>query len=824
MMQRVLVMLLFGAFFYSPACAAPSADTPVSPSLSATESENETGFDPSQNPDVVKAANKALDEAEKNLPGGFIKMSGRYRLAAGVDSEDVILNDANADLQERNFRYLFGERLNNTYDRAIYSQLLINLNFKPKDKFNFYTEIVNDPWSWVGTTGEKLQRSDIGGEEIRYNLKYFGALNSVINEAYRTNVSDSVAFPVIKIKDGRTTQTVVRGFFDFNPATNGIPFTIPEHELDYEYRPIRKLWMDYKEEDWHLRLFALADERQALSTDDPLELSNHKDYWQQSPWLYQYIPIQFFSDGSVRRGYYSDSLSFLARDSEGNRLVLLRGASLEAARDKTYFAGTVAAPYTPWDEHFFRADNVPGAFRIKHQTTDALMVGSVYTFRSGLVDSSVADFHQVLGADVKYNINQYTDFKAEVAGSHREQDLLTNEAIKSSDGGYAYKAAVDSSFEHKMDGQTDLHLSYTQMDQKFDANLSRYSNTRDDHFWGNHLTFEEYSPDLEHFRIGDGIDRNRMVIRARWKEKLFKERFQNLIDVRNVHKTNNTAYLETVFRDEVSYRFTNRLTGKALFRWHGFPETTGYVDPYIASFYFIGFEDTASLRLQNVDVPADVDADRFTYSAALQYVINSQWTAEGFYERTNDVPDFPRGLLNNAFRDANDRLEGLLVDHVTTFLYGQRALGGVPPYDYFNIFRERIIFKPEKDLKFTLHMAQNGYEPAAGIDDNVNHEGLSVQYDYSEKLSFFFDYTHSRILDLPKLIANNFSVFDVRDHHNFYGSFDYKINSKTVFRSEYGVFGLGTNTPQVTPYSVTSFSLPTIDTEHLFRVSLTGEF
>ncbi len=824
MAPRVLVSMFFMAFFCSLVFAAAPGGVPVSPALAVAEDETDTGFDPSQNPDMKKAADKALDEAEKNLPGGFVKMSGRYRLAAGADGQDVILNDANADLQERNFRYLFGERLNNTYDPAIYSQFLLNLDFAPREKFNFYTQIVNDPWSWVGSTGEQLQRSDIGGEEIRYNLKYFGAINSVINESYRTNVSDSLAFPLIKVKDGRTTRTVVHGFYDYNPATNGIPFTIPEYDLNYEFRPIRKLWMDYTEDDWHLRAFALADERQALSTDDPLELSNHKDYWQQSPWLYQYVPIQFFSDHSLKRGYYSDSLSFLARDSAGNRLVLLRGASLEADWDKTYFAGTVAAPYTPWDEHFFRADNVPGAFRIKHQATDALMIGGVYTFRTGLIDSNVADFNQVVGADVKYNLIPSTDLKAEVAGSHRERDLLTNESIKSSDEGYAYKAAVDSSFDHEMDGHTDFHLSYTQMDQEFDANLSRYTNTRDDHFWGNHLSFQDYSPDLEHFRIGDGIDRNRMVIRARWKEKLFKERFQNLIDVRNVHKTNNTAYLETVFRDEISYRFTNRLTGKALFRWHGFPETTGYVDPYLANYYFVSYEDPASLRVQNIEVPADADADRLTYAAALQYVISPKWTAEGFYERSNDVPDFPRGILNGTFRNSNDRLDGLLVDHVTTFLYGQRALGSIPPYEYFDIFRERLIFNPDKNLKFTLHMAQNGYKFAAGIDDNVNHEGLSVQYDYSEKLSFFFDYTHSRILDIPKLIANNYSVSDVREHHNLYGSFDYKINSSTVFRSEYGAFGLGTSAPQVTPYSVTSFSLPTVDTEHLFRVSLTGEF
>ncbi len=776
--------------------------------------------------DEAVATQKALDDAERTLPGGRIKLSGHYRLAAGADTDDFIVNDANADLQEKNFRYVFGEDLNNTFDPALYSQLLLNIDFMPADKWDIYTQIVNDPWSWVGTTGEQVQQSDIGGETLRYNLKYFGANNSTIGEIYRSDVSDSIGFPVIKVVDGHLTSgTTVHGFFDYNPATGGIPFTIPPLDVDYEYRPIRKLWADYTEDQWHARFFALADERQALSTDDPLGLSNHKDYWQQSPWLYQYKPIQFFSDHSLKRGYYDDTLSFLARDSEGNRLVLLRGASFEGDFDETYFAGTVAAPYTPWDEDFFNADNIPGAFRLKHRIGDDLTVGATYTFRSGLINHSIADFGQAGGVDMKYQINEASDIQTQVAMSHRERELLSDDPIQQSEEGYAYKFAYNKTTEiPEQDRTSSLEVGYAQMDREFDPLLSRYTNTRDDHFWGNHLSFQEYSPDLEAFRIGDGLDRNRIVVRTRWKEKLFSERFQNLLDARNVHKQHNQAYLETVIRDEATYKINDRWTAKGLVRWQGFPETTPYLEPYLASYYFVGYEDPASLRIQNVDVPADADADRYTYAGALQYEHNDHWTFEGFYERTNDVPDFPRGLLNGAFRNSNDRLDGLLLDNVTTFLYGQRALDAIPPYDYFNVFRERIVFKAQDNLKFIVHMAQNGYKFAGGIDDNVNHEGLSIEFDPTDKVKLFFDYTHSRVVDLPHFVATQFTEEIVRDHHNLYTSLDYRINSSTVFRSEYGVFGMGANTPLVTPYSVTTFSLPTLDTEHLFRVSLNGDF
>ena len=759
-----------------------------------------------------------------------VKMSGKYRLAAGVGNE-FIINDANADLQERNFRYVFGERLNNTFDPAIYQKFLMNVDFSPADPVNFYTQIVADPWSYVGTTGEQFTPSDIDGSSVlHYNLKYFGAFNSTLNQIFRSNNTDSVAFPIIKVKGDRTDRTVVHGFFDFNPGTNGVPFTIPELSIDYEFRPIRKMWLDWKADNVQARFFGLADESQALFTDDPLELSNHKDYWQESPWLYEYVPIQFFSDRSVRRGYYDNNVAFLARDSEGNRLVLLRGVSVTAEKGPTKFLGTVAAPFSPWDEQYSEANNIPGAFRLKHQLNRQWMLGGLFTFRSGLIDNSVADYNQVAAVDAQYDMNPDTTFKAEVARSNHDFDLKTDERLRSDADGYAYKAVAEKKIQHrKWDGETELHLSYAQMDQNFDPALSRYTNTRDDHFWGNHLTFQEYSPDLEHFRIGDGLDVNRAVVRVRWKEKMFKERFVNLIDLRNVHKTSNAAYKETVLRDEATYRITPNLTVKGLFRWQGLPKTTQNVEPFLANFYFDGFASIGNLNdplgtLQNVEVRADRDPSRFTYAGALQYVVNSKWTVEGFLERTNDLPDFPRGLLNGTFRDANDRVDGLLFDHLTNFLFTQGPLGGVPPYEYFTVTRERIIYKPDDRVTVTFHAAQNGYKFATGIDDHINHQGISVAFSLDDKTTFFTDYTHSLQLDLPQLIATSSKISDFEQHHNVYASVDYKLSASQIFRAEYGVFGMGTQTPLVTPYSTTSFSLPTLDTEHLLRVSLTGDF
>ncbi len=307
---------------------------------------------------------------------------------------------------------------------------------------------------------------------------------------------------------------------------------------------------------------------------------------------------------------------------------------------------------------------------------------------------------------------------------------------------------------------------------------------------------------------------------------MFKERFINLIDVRNVHKASNTAYKETVAREEMTYHINPQWTAKGLFRWHGLPKTTQNVDPFLSNFYLYvaDVEDPLFQNgFQNLSIKADQDPSRFTYAGALQYVHDKQWTFEGFVERSNDIPDFPRGLLNDTFRDHTDQVDSLLIDHTTNFLYDQTPFG-LPPYPWFTIFRERVIYKPEDRVTLTLHAAQNSYKFAVGIDDNINHVGLSGAFVYNEKLSFFADYTYSMQIDVPRMIATNTAEQVFGGHHNVYLSMDYKVRPDTVFRTEYGVFGMGTETPLVTPYSTTAFSLPTIDTEHIFRVSLTGDF
>ncbi len=758
----------------------------------------------------------------KNFTGGYVKMSGKYRLAAGIDG-DFIVNDANRDLQEKNWRFLFGERLNNTYDQAIYSQYLLDVDFAPYEALNFHTRLVADPWSVVGTTGEQMITDRGGTSTLRPNFKYFGANNSVLGEIYRSNTDSSLAFPVTKVIDGRTTAYTTTGLF-------GEIYDVPELEIDYEFRPLRELWMDYTQEQWHLRVFALASQDQALTTDDPLMLSNRHDWWQWSPWTHQYMPVQHFTGGAIKRGYYSDSLPYLARDSANNELILLKGVSFEAEFDRLNVATTWASPQTPWEEEYFTPNNVEGATRAKYQLTDTLMLGTTHTYRGGYINHSLDSENYVIAGDVEIKPTKELRLRGEVAYSNWERDMLSGPRNESNIDDMAYRGIADINFDHAAQGHTDFQFDFTSMGPYFQPQLSNYFDTRDDEFWGKHITFQEISPDLEAFRLGDGIDIGRYVFRLNWKESLWDKKLLNHFDVRNVHDDEGD-YVENVLRDEVTYQINSQWTTKGLFRWHGMPRTLEDIEPFLSgSRNRVDPTDTVDF-MRNFDIPPNLDANRFTYAYALQYVMNPEWTFEGYHEITNDVPDFPRGLLNFTFRDAPGVVENILIDRLQSGFYGQPQLGGIPRYEYFNITRERVVYTPDERVRVTFHAAQNGYKWAAGIDDNVNHQGVAIEVTCSKKWVFFADYTHSNQLNLPLAENTGFVENRFEGHHNIYASLDYKVSPHQLLKMEYGVFGIGgglsSNTGGLVTtqtYSPISFSLPTIDTEHLFRLSLTGEF
>ena len=785
-------------------------------------------------PSPPNAQVRELEEAVRQK----IRTSGHYRVGMGGGrSRTFSFNDADADLQDRDGHYLFGERLNNTYDPAIFSSYRLDVDADVTDRVSAYGEIVADPWSYVGTTGDvRIPEATSGLDSAVINLKYFGSNNSTIGEIYRADFRNFVSTPFsVEANDGYTTPFTMNGISDL-----GLRYDVPALELDYEFRPLRKLWVDYQADDWHMRVFALAGQDQVMTTDDPLGLSNTKDFWQPSPWTAKWVPLKRFADfgttdvnGSIARGHYSDIEAFNAKTSYGEYLSLLRGVSMEADLGRAYAGGMIAAPFTPWDG-YDEVNNLPGVFRVKHQVTPRWMVGGLYGFRVGLIDNEPDAYNQVISLDTSYALDPNVKVYGQMAGSRDEIDRLGQGNRRSPDGfksdveGLAYKGGVEADFDHA-EGHSNFKADATWMDSDFRPHLSQYKALKDDNFWGRHMTFHEYSGDLEYFRLGTGADIGRTALRGTLRTDMMDKRLKNLFDVRHVRTTDKMSFIENVMRDEISYQLTPQLKAKGFGRWHLLPETETDVEPSLADFFFIDVYNGVQPKLQNDMIDPGLDPSKLSLGGGLQFAVNDAWTLEGTYERTNDIPDFPRALQNNVFLrnpvpDPND--PNILLDEVQYFVYHQDVYD-LPPYDYFDIFKENVIYSPAHGLTFTFHAAQNGYELWGPIDEMVHHQGVSIDYRMTEQVSFFMDYTHSVIGNVPRWINTNFTELDFEDHHNVYAAVKYRIRPAMALNLEFGVFGetFGRESAKpLNPFSISEFSLPTIDTEHLFRFSLEGDF
>ena len=311
----------------------------------------------------------------------------------------------------------------------------------------------------------------------------------------------------------------------------------------------------------------------------------------------------------------------------------------------------------------------------------------------------------------------------------------------------------------------------------------------------------------------------------------------HLFDIRHVRDPDSNSFVENVLRSELDYRITPDLKLKTFFRRHLLPKTQTDREPFMTSFLSGQEDDPAleSIALENVNIDAGLDPSRTTFGAGLQYKIEGEqkWIFESSYSRTNDIPDFPRGLQNDVFLNSvlpDPDNPNIKLDRIQPFLFSQ-YIYGLPPYNYFSIVKERVVYKPTDDMQFIFHAAQNSNRLWGPVDENVNHQGISIDYQISDKWSLFTDYTHSVIADIPHFIAtqnNDIPELNFNDHHNVYGILKYEINPNTKLNIEYGMFGKtlyeGSAAVPINPFAVTTFSLPTIDTEHLVRVSLEGEF
>ncbi len=794
----------------------------------------------------VAAKKDPLDEEKKRgfLVGG-LRITGETMLSFGVAPHDFIWKRANYDLNERNWRVLSEAAYNNrfnTFDTRVYDSLSVNLDTENESGFNFHTNVTVDPWSFTGKSS-KFTVAGAGGDSAEIELRYWSNTRYTLNDTVYTLFNgDSFSIPELKVVNGRILPTNITSSY------SNI-FSIPETKIYRTFQPVREFWFDYINEDAGVkfRAFPIAYQDQALTSDDPLMITNHHKWWAASPWLKRYAPGNYNSGASpadYTKGSWDDTYSTV-RDSTGKYLTALRGASFElGSPDSISFSTTVATPKDLWQD-YEEVDNYITASRLKGYALDNLLLGATFTSRTGfnVDDKNRTDARNYVGgADVSLELIEGMKAQAEVLTSQSYYDEL-NEQYKTKARGNAYYFTLinrypnkelitlsDAYNETKMDKDESFMLKskfyLARMDEGFDSSLSNYRDTRDDDFWSRHISFRRpfgyFSPglssayvnqdELDATRLGDGIDKGRSTIGFRL-ENFYQDVFSNLFDVRNVHK-NNGKYVETVVRDEITLKPIEKLTLKGLLLYHDLPKTKGGIDPF-------NMDPDTDIGLANTAVPDGEDPSIRTGSLGLEYAFEEWLKANLVWERTNDYylayGNFPNGIFNDANLSRTYSEYGNVYRDWNRWLYNQ-AIFPQAPYPFYNVYKAGIDFSPFEKLNLYLDYTYNEFKMAGQNSDNMNHVGLQMVYEPTDKIGLAFKYTYSMWKN-PVLVSEGNTK--TTGHHNFFSEFRYLPTKDDELILQYGE---GNSSSVGRLYDPTGGALLTIDTAHIFRAYYRRKF
>jgi hypothetical protein len=785
-------------------------------------------------------------EVEKKKPG--LKISGEAQASFGVSPDDFIWKRANFNLNEEDARIFSNAAFNNrtnTYDPRIFDRLRVNLDTENEEGLNFHGNITVDPWSFTGKSNKITITSPTGvGDQAEIELKYWSNTGYTIDEIiYTLENGASIAIPEIKVISSKTESDI--------PVVNtwGQRFVIPELKIHREFQPLRELWVDYNQPDsFKIRFFPMAYQDQALTFNDPLRLSNNHMWWEGSPWLNRWAegtkntlvaPVDF------TKGKWDDSLAFATRDSDGTRLTALRGLSFEMTNDAMSLASTFATPKTLWQD-YGKIDNLINATRFNYRLLDNLSLGALYTYRVGFNEHNKRDIsNYVWGVDSGYEPIEGVKVALEVATSRTHKDI-TSPGYASKYQGNAYSVSLTGAFPRKSlmdfkngyyeikpeEGDSGLFARYrfyaTRMDKGFDPTLSNYHQTRNDSFWSRHIQFRKpfnyfyeslYSPtlnwdDVEPFRIGNGIDSGRSVLGFRLEASTLEKKLDNLFDVRNVHDANG-KFIENVARDELTYKFTDKLTSKALGIYQRLPRTHQGTDPFIID------SDTGEY-VANADIKDGLNPTLKTGSLGLEYAFTEWMALSGIWEHTNDSTlaynNWPRGDLSSTTFGSYSEY-GRVYRREIPFLY-QQTLFPLPPYNFYNIYKTGLKFDLSEALELYLDYTRNEFKSAGQIDDNINHVGLEAAYRPTKKLGFYFKYIYSRWNDVNLMMkgADHYYL----GHHDVFFEFRYLPTGDDELIVQYGDSGRANIATKYTdPFNL---GMPTLDTQHIFRTYYRRKF
>lgn len=775
-------------------------------------------FEPSFKEDV---ASLAPEES-------FFYLEGDYQLSLGVESGDLIWKRAEADLNEANWRLLSDSiynRQQNTFDPAIFSQLRLKTGHKSSDTgFGFHSYLDVSPWSFIGES----ERFDWEGESISVN--YWSSTRHTLSQVVYLD-GNSRIIDGRKVRDGKIT---VDG---------------QEIKIKRDFWPLREFWFDFGGDNLSLRVFPAALQDQAYVSDNPLGFTNRHMWWAPSPWLTQWESGHFnLTDEDLFKGYWDDSLAYLTRTSAGERITNLRGFSLSFNQAGTSVDFTAASPKNLWQD-YDDFDTLNSALRAKYLPGENLILGLTHASKHGF-DSGLDAFNHVLGLDSSYGVTPQTSLSFEIASSRSEYDRKAdyrsqNYRRKKRGNTYHFnlihssEEAFGKDFyrirpEEEDDSFYRLKLSFTRMDENFDAALADYHHTRDDSYWARHLTFRKpfsyqyfglHGPDLGWddlypFRIGDGIDSGRYVAGLRWEaENLVNQNLNLLFDLRDVRGTSG-GLIENVSRLEGVYNLTPCLRLKGLGIYHYLPKTEEGIDPFMQAHH-----PRSDIHYRNPSVEEGKDPSLKTFSAGIEYDFFDWLSANFIWERSNDTTlaydNFPRALFADTWDWPQRYMEdGRFYRHEVASLYATDFFP-TPPYPYYNIFKAGLFLEPLDNLELYLTYTYNEYNWAQIIDENMNHLGLEASYIMDDKVGFYLRYVYSRVNNLSDFNHGD-GIVNKTGHHNVFSEIKYFLNQKSELIFQYGAGGYGfISTPTDTPFGG---GVAALDTQHIVRVYYRRKF
>jgi len=753
-------------------------------------------------------------ESAEDKTDSNVHITGKIRLAGEVNSDgDILWKDANPDKNavpyEKNWRYIWGEEHENTFDPKVYDRLELNIDTDFPDAINLYAQLVLDPWSYVGTIDAEVTSTN-GLDSANVRLKYFFATGQTMNETFRTKYGNILVFNNIKVVDGKLSPYTPTGIYDWYTDFN----TIGGEDLHERWNIIRKLWFDYGNESdgFSGKVFLISSQQEALKSDDLMRLSDNRKDWEESPWIDTYSPSRrFLRPGyPLKGGKWQHNISAYVRDSEWERLTYLRGASFSIKEGSVEGQATIALPMTLWDD-YSDVNSLDGATRWKYYFEDDSndYIGAFFSSKLGFNDSDDLEAENYVwaidGAKQLFGVL----VSGEVAHSSSTIDEANDTKTYYDDYAYGIK------FQPLHWPINKIEFYYNYMGDKFSPGLSSYRYTRIETEASKHITFDEEENRKKGIETyGDGIDRGRSAAGIYANFDLWNTNWD--VFVRNVHSDGGVP-IETLGRLEATASPVDKLTLKALAWYKALPDTEVDKDPLIYADNLYDISDYYSGQneaLQNTAIEAGKDPSIGHFGIAGRYDIDDNAYFELGFEETNDPMVFPRVLLCSTY--VTDEIIGdYMWDKIVPFLYDQ-SIFGLPPYDYYHIIKMKTGLTPLEDLQLTFSFTKNQNKYAMpGIDDNGSHFGFEALYKLGPKAEMFFSYTYSRLYDVYKYeIEGN---LDYESHNNFFVGYKYNFSEEEYLKAMWGEYaGYDSDSDY--------WHMSALDTRHIFRLVYEKQF